>query len=61
MIEIAAVVFFLVVFLIAFVGFRLLKKTVKLAFRLMMLFVLLLAAVTGAALLLYMGGFFAGS
>ncbi|REJ75374.1 MAG: hypothetical protein DWQ47_07795 [Acidobacteria bacterium] len=54
--EIAAVIFVLIVLGIAFIAFRVLKKTVKLAFRLMLVFVLLLAAATGAVALLFFGG-----
>lgn len=59
--EIAALIFVLVVLAIAFISFRILKRTVKMAFRLLLVFVLLLAAATGAAVLLYFGGFFGGS
>lgn len=59
--EIAALIFVLVMLAIAFIAFRILKRTVKLAFRLLLVFVLLLAAATGAVLLLYFGGFLSGS
>lgn len=58
--EIAAVIFVLAMLAIAFVAFRVLKRTVKLAFRLMLVFVLLLAAATGAVMMLYFGGFLGG-
>lgn len=58
--EIAAVIFVLVMLGIAFISFRVLKRTVKLAFRLLLVLVLLLAAATGAVMLLYFGGFLPG-
>ncbi|QQS39856.1 MAG: hypothetical protein IPM63_10765 [Acidobacteriota bacterium] len=58
--EIAAVIFVLVMLGIAFISFRVLKRTVKLAFRLLLVLVLLLAAATGAVALLYFGGFLPG-
>lgn len=59
--EIAALIFVLVMLAVAFIAFRVLKRTVKTAFRLMLVFVLLLAAATGAVILLYLGGFLGGS
>lgn len=59
--EIAALIFVLVMLAVAFIAFRILKRTVKLAFRLLLVFVLLLAAVTGAVLLAYFGGFLPGT
>ncbi|MCO6509677.1 MAG: hypothetical protein J5I65_02700 [Aridibacter famidurans] len=58
--EIAAVIFVLVMLGIAFISFRVLKRTVKLAFRLLLVLVLLLAAATGAVALLYFGGLLPG-
>jgi len=59
--EIAALIFVLIMLGVAFIAFRILKRTVKLAFRLMLVFVLLMAAATGAVAMLYFGGYLTGN
>ena len=52
---IAGVVFFVVVALAAFVAFKMLKKTVKMAFRMVIVAVILLIALVGGVALLMFG------
>lgn len=54
--EIAAVVFFLVMLAVAFIAFRVLKKTIKMAMRALIVLVILLIAVVGGAALWSMDG-----
>ncbi len=52
---IAGVVFFLVVAGAAFIAFKMLKKTVKMAFRMVIVAVILLIALVGGTALLFFG------
>lgn len=52
---IASVAFFLVFAAIAYITFRLLKKTVKMAFRLMIVAVILLIAIVGSISFYWLG------
>ena len=54
--EIAGLIFVLIVVAIGYVAFRLLKKTVKFALRLLLLIVILLAALVGGLALWNYGG-----
>lgn len=53
--EIAAIIFVIIVLAVAFVAFRVLKKTVKLAFRASLLLGLVMVALIGGALIWFLG------
>lgn len=54
--EIAAIVFVLVVLAVAYVSFRLLKRTVKMAVRALVVLVLVFVAAVGGTALWFVGG-----
>ena len=56
--EIAAVIFFLIMLAVAFIAFRILKKTIKMAIRALIVLIILTVAIVGSVALWSLDGVF---